>query len=179
MNHSNVLFYSELSGEFVKRYCIAKFLLLGLILSVLVGCSEDQPEIESSSQEYGKIAWLVGTWGRKGGNGHLIEEWVLKDELMRGKGYRVSGADTILLEVLSIEKTINGYTYFADVMGQNEKRVIPFKSSKISDSIIEFYNSDHDFPNYIIYRRISNDSILVRIESSNRVDKREFGMSKL
>ena len=135
--------------------------------------------VPGPAQSFEPLIWLTGTWVMTKPNGNQRLEIWQKDSStsLTGKGYKVSGKDTILLETLKIyedEKDLSTW-YVPTVPDQNEGKPVLFKMTRRSDYLFVFENKEHDFPQRITYhfhpRNIgtpisitSNDSIIVRVE---------------
>ena len=113
------------------------------------------------------LEWIVSTWKQETLWGTTYESWrMVNDTLWKGKGYRVTGTDTVVLERLSLE-VINGEVFYVPVVPHNEGAVY-FKMTEQSEDKVIFENPEHDFPQRIIYLRISNDSLHVKIEGLDK-----------
>ena len=64
-------------------------------------------------------------------------------------------------------EVINGEVFYVPVVPHNEGAVY-FKMTEQSEDKVIFENPEHDFPQRIIYLRISNDSLHVKIEGLDK-----------
>jgi Domain of unknown function (DUF6265) len=118
-------------------------------LSCLVSSAHCQ---SVSSSEFSKLSWLAGNWtlinpksGRSG-----TERWTkVSGSEWRGFGVSMRGNDTLFVENLKIVQKDSGIYYVADV--PENKALVYFKFSRISDSSFECENPVHDFPKKITY----------------------------
>lgn len=144
-----------------------------LILVVVVLCNRRNGGEGEMSAKYQKpvailksMEWIAGTWKQETSPGPTYESWrMINDSLWKGKGFRVSRTDTVLLEKLSLE-VIDGEIFYVPVVPHNEGAVY-FKMIEQSPNKVKFENPTHDFPQRIIYMKISNDSLHARIEGMN------------
>jgi hypothetical protein len=99
---------------------------------------------------------LEGTWGLMRANGgERLELWTkVSTGVMTGRGLRVTGTDTILLETLILRKSNGQWQYIADVPDQNEGKPIAFDCTSIKKNEMVFTNGRHDFPQRIGYRLV-------------------------
>ena len=106
--------------------------------------------------------WLLGTWQQDLGEETIYESWQLEsDKAFVGKGVTVKGLDTTFVEYLRLENTDSGLFYIAMVSHNPEPTLFRLTST---EGKFVFENPEHDFPTRIIYRQISEDSMLARIE---------------
>jgi hypothetical protein len=160
----------------MKLFCIG-FFVASFVLS---SCT---PKIKP-------FLWLTGTWEMKrSAGGSRMEIWTqTNNESMTGKGIRIEGPDTFLLEKVELISKNDGVWYIATVPDQNNSLPIEFKLVKSEGTVYTFENAKHDFPQRISYRYIPadknanqdlipGDSLLVRVESldGNGID---FGFAR-
>lgn len=135
-------------------------LILGLLF--LTACSADettseeissnQPAAASNTFDFGILA---GNWTKKGQFAVVAENWQARENgYWQGSVYRIESGDSTLLEALQLEpRGDSSYAYVVRVIGQNDEKAIPFiMSSYVGDSLFEFQNAGHDFPQRITYR---------------------------
>ena len=101
-----------------------------------------------------KLDWLVGEWTRTnakpGSSG--IEKWIMNSPTeLQGWGINMRGNDTALVEKLKIIVKDNNIYYVADV--PENKGVVLFKLTKITENGFVCENPEHDFPKQIAYTR--------------------------
>ena len=121
--------------------------------------------------------WVVGTWVQQKPNGkQRLEVWTLQNnQKLTGKGLKVSGGDTTLLENIEISISNDQIYYVPTVPDQNQGNPVSFSLVSTEGYKITFENPAHDFPQRIIYECkplindsfsvSSGDSLLVRVES--------------
>jgi len=130
-----------------------------IIALFFVACATNDP--------YKKMNRLSGLWQTDTGEGILYEEWSKSNNgVMLGKSYMINGADSIVFERVELAKKDSGIYYIPTVKDQNESRPVYFKMISSNDSAFTFENKLHDFPQRIIYRFVTNDSIVARIEGN-------------
>lgn len=87
--------------------------------------------------------------------GERLETWSKTSEgEWTGRGLRVTGADTVLLEILTLRTLKGRWQYIAEVPDQNEGEPVVFDCTDHKRNEIVFTNSRHDFPQRIRYRLI-------------------------
>lgn len=120
------------------------------------------------------FSWLEGEWTMAHPNGgERLETWKKVDKtLFSGKGLKITGLDTSLLEFIHLRANGNSIDYIATVPNQNNAVPIAFTMTSHLDRTVTFENAAHDFPQRIIYRYVSRmdamndaDSIYVKVES--------------
>jgi hypothetical protein len=151
------------------RPCIVSVLMIGIIL---LGCPKsDDTAVDTegnvSSRDLGKLDWILGTWERKTSHGVMFEDWkVINDNFWEGKSFRLAANDTIILEKLSLV-VLDDNVFYVPVVSHNPAPVY-FRMIEQSKDKAVFVNPEHDFPQTIIYRKISDDSLHARIEGMNK-----------
>lgn len=121
------------------------------------------------------FSWLEGHWSMaRPKGGERLELWQTSSPyLMEGKGLKVTGTDTALLESIQLTAKGKSIYYIPTVPDQNEAKPVPFKMSSYTDQTVTFENAAHDFPQRIVYRfqpaskstLADADSIYVVVES--------------
>jgi hypothetical protein len=140
------------------------WLIVGLCL--LAACSAD----ETASDDRGVLrenpdaagpveaidfGILAGHWTKQGKYAIVAESWEAREDgYWQGSVYRIESGDSTLIEALQLEpRGDSSYAYVARVIGQNDEKAIPFiMSTYLPDSLFEFQNAGHDFPQRITYR---------------------------
>jgi hypothetical protein len=118
-------------------------------------------------QEANGVKALQGTWGMITSKGFLYEEWAPSPTvILAGKSYRLNGQDSVILESLQIARRADGIYYESLVTGQNQGRTVGFKLVLSEAGQFQFENPQHDYPQRIIYRFVSADSVVARIEGT-------------
>jgi len=129
-----------------------KNLLLITALLLVGAVGYGQPK---QNPEFNKLKWLTGTWIRTGLKAGQTgtETWsVTSATKLTGKGITMRGADTTVVEKLSLIVMDNDIFYVADVTG-NPKPVF-FKMTSITADSFVCENPQHDFPKKIAYTRV-------------------------
>ena len=127
----------------------------------------------SAAQESGvaQLHWISGCWVSDDGKERTEEFWLKPaGQSMIGLSRTIAGGKTVFIEYAQIAEARGEIAYTVSLgMGA---RPVSFKLIKSSDSEAVFENPAHDFPQRIIYRRESKDSLFARIEG------KEKGVSK-
>jgi hypothetical protein len=124
----------------------------------------------------------MGRWVNKSKEGLLIENWEkTNDSLYNGESYFVIAGDTLFSEKISLEQKGGDVYYIPVVRNQNNGKAVPFRMTLGDSTQMIFENKEHDFPQKIIYRKISKDSIVAEIYgTTNGVERAEvFPMSRV
>jgi hypothetical protein len=123
----------------------------------------------SGNQKSGvdQLGWISGCWVSDKGNERTEEQWTKPaGQSMLGIGRTVAGGKTVFTEFIQIRE-INGEIAYTVALGMGA-RPVSFKLIKSSDKEAVFENPQHDFPQRIIYRRESADSLFARIEGQEK-----------
>ncbi len=138
-------------------------ILFAALLSFAVGAYAQEDELFNR---------LPGKWEMREGKSVIIEKWeIVSQSKMAGSSFRVRGNDTTLLETISIERTKEKLNYIPVVKGQNKNKQVRFILHPKMKNGYVFENRKHNFPQRIIYRFITDDSLHARIEGK---DKRKY-----
>ena len=131
---------------------MSKFYLFIILLASttpLVG----QTTANQTAENFKKLNWLVGTWNRtntKAGRSGL-EQWIKIDQQeLLGTGVNMRDADTVFVEKLRIIVKDDYIAYVADV--PENKKLVYFKLTEITETGFVCENPDHDFPKKISYQ---------------------------
>jgi len=145
--------------------------IISAVVSNFVNCqknddSQMDPNQNKSEIHLENLEWIVGTWQRETSRGTMFEDWkVANDTLWQGKAFRLTEGDTLIIERLSLE-IMRDEIFYVPVVPHNEGAVY-FRMIEQSPEKVVFENPEHDFPQRIIYMKISDDSLHARIEGIN------------
>lgn len=107
-------------------------------------------------------SFLRGTWRIE--NSNQYEHWdELSEYSLKGFSYRLDEGKIEISEYLSISQTKRKIVYKATVIGHNDGMEISFNLTK-SDSIWEFENKLHDFPQKITYHKLNDNELRVELK---------------
>ncbi len=136
------------------------FLVLILFTFIRGNKKKDLPQ---TNEPILNLYWLVGNWETTDDDGGIIiENWKLNavNEL-EGEGFYVLNNDTLLSEYLTIKTINNAICYVA--MPKKDGPTL-FTLVKRNKDTWVFRNSEHDFPQRIIYTKNSEKSFSVKTE---------------
>lgn len=136
-----------------------RFLVIILIVCGLSSCYTPYPPGPAPALEK-----LEGQWHEAPGIGYR-EVWDRVPGGMEGAGYMHSGGTFSKTESLAIVIRDTTLVYQATVPDQNQGRTIDFPLSASSDSTLVFTNPEHDFPNVIAYRFLSDSLLHIDVQS--------------
>jgi hypothetical protein len=127
-----------------------RFYPLIVILLVFNSCKNTPAKSELDAFE--------GTWKLTTDNQY--ERWVKNpDGSFSTTVYSPNGSDTAVSERVKIHKEGEHWLFETLVNGQNNGKPIVFTSTIESDSLIQFENPAHDFPNIIHYSLLSPNTL--------------------
>ena len=111
------------------------------------------------------LAWLTGCWAAANQEAGSGEQWMSPaGGTMLGVNRSVRDGKTVAFEFIRIvEQDDGGLEFIASPSGQN---TTSFTMSSLTDRDVIFENPDHDFPQRIIYRLMSDEDLLGRIEGT-------------
>lgn len=128
-----------------------------------------------------RIGWLQGSWAGGTPGKQMLETWRRQnDSTYAGKSVLIKGADTLLLETVSLEQRGGQLYYVPTVNGQNEGKPVRFTLTHITDRRLVFENPAHDFPQKVSYTLIHADSLLAEISGTvqGQIKTRQFPMKR-
>ncbi|MDR1055214.1 MAG: VOC family protein [Prevotellaceae bacterium] len=111
-------------------------------------------------------AFLQGTWKME--NENIYEHWdILSQKHMKGISYTTKNGNIVFIEYLNIAVIDKEVVYTATVPGHNQGQAIDFM--QITDnSLWIFENLRHDFPQRIVYEKLSNTEISVQLSGGDK-----------
>lgn len=125
------------------------------------------------------LAWMTGCWQSVGGEEGSVEIWMAPaGGIMLGMNRSMRDGKASGYEFMRIiEKADGSLVFVASPSGQDSAT---FTVADLGSGNVVFENSAHDFPQRIIYRLISDDHLLGRIEGSIDGETRaiDFPMSR-
>lgn len=109
------------------------------------------------------LNWMAGCWSSDGGEPGSGENWMLPaGGQMLGVNRTVRDGKTAAFEFMRIVEDTDGtISFIASPSGQD---TATFTLVMLDDDEVVFENPDHDFPQRILYRRVSSSKLLGRIE---------------
>lgn len=135
-----------------------------------------------SDSQFEKFSFLIGNWSYAKQNETIIEKWEWsKESGLSGISYAVSNSgDSVLLETISLHKKGNSIYYIPRGHQQGNTSTVSFKLVSDEGETFIFENSKHDFPQRIVYRKLSDNEMLAWIEGSieGKLKKIEFPYKK-
>ena len=144
--------------------------LLSLLSTVIV----------ASTTKVEQLHWLAGCWAYDGADPGTVEHWMEPaGGTMLGMSRVVSDGRSIAHEYMQINETDTGsLTFTALPSGQSGAS---FDLLAIGEHEVTFSNPEHDFPQRIIYRLLSDEHLLGRIEGQTSQGERavDFPMTRI
>jgi len=108
------------------------------------------------------FGFLEGTW--KVENKETYEEWSwISESQLKGTGYKIIDGEREISEYLEISENDNSITYTATVPNQNNGQGVDFKLNRPTADEYSFENLNHDFPKKIIYKKLNDEEVFVRV----------------
>lgn len=157
---------------------IALILLLGL---QYCNSSNEEKNNSNSISNMSDAYFLVGEWRNEQKDGFITEKWIkIDDSTMHGVSCFIQQGDTASYEEILLMKRNNEMFYIPSVNNQNQGKPVVFTRVFGQEDRLVFENKEHDFPQRIIYFRISSDSIMAEISGEIRGKKKfiNFPMKK-
>lgn len=119
-----------------------------------------------ASAQSGLPDYLQGTWKME--NKEIYEHWDKPNEsALKGFSYSLKDGKMTVSEYLEITEINKEINYKATVLKQNQGKEVKFKLTK-KDSTYTFENPDHDFPKKIVYQKLNDKEIFVRVSDGRQ-----------
>ena len=151
---------------------------VGPTATLMTGAVAVQQQVQESP--LAAISWLAGCWRHDSAEAGSGEQWLVPaGGSMLGAGRTVKNGKMLAYEYMSIQTTREGKIIFvARPSGQQEAS---FEMLSLSPDAIEFENLQHDFPQRISYRKLSDDRIFGHIEGEQDgvVNGIDFPMNRI
>ena len=125
-----------------------------LVLSFLFVIAYSDSNAQVTARDFIKLQWLVGEWKRINSKPEAsgIEKWIKSSASeLQGWGITMNGNDTAFVEKTKLIIKDNNIYYVADV--PENKDLVYFKLTAITDHSFTAENPLHDFPKVISYMK--------------------------
>ncbi|WP_293871882.1 DUF6265 family protein [Flavobacterium sp.] len=117
--------------------------------------------------------WILGKWEQKLPNGTVKETWTKEnDSTFTNESYFINAKDTVHFESIKLMQTKKHLIYKSTVIGQNNDEPVDFKQTSVTENIFIFENQKHDYPQKIIYKKITENNFIETI--SGKQDNKKF-----
>ncbi len=123
--------------------------------------------------------WLIGAWQGKTGDGTYYESWTKTDDFkLVGSAYLVKDGKNVLIETLQIE-TIGSHTVYIASVNDSAPVLFTLKPQRVDNEWV-FENTEHDFPQRIIYTKKTPTTLVARVEGlqEGKMGSEEFVLEK-
>ncbi len=135
--------------------------------------------VVASAASISDLAWLSGCWDMSNQETGSGEQWMPPaGGTMLGVNRTVRDSKTVAFEFMRIVERNDGELEFiASPSGQS---TTSFLLVSLNNGEVIFENPDHDFPQRIIYRLLSDEDLLGRIEGTINGEQRtvDFPMKR-
>ena len=170
---------------------VSTTIILGFI-TLAVSCTSNTPKNKESElnkvhnntliNNFKEIDWLLGNWTSEFPEGYVIESWEKKNDLtFKGISNVIMGGDTVSSEAITIKNEEFQTVCIPIVKNQNGSKPIKFTLTSFKDNHLVFENPEHDFPQKIVYKKITKDSLLVEIsgEMNGTINTQTLPMTRI
>ncbi len=124
-------------------------------------------QIEDPEAVFAELRSLEGTWFMPTDRGDRLEIWTYQnDSTLTGRDVRIKpeNGDSVLLETIRLELRDTNIFYIVTARGQNNNQPVIFRLTSADENGYLFENPQHDDPERIRYRLLSNREIQVTLE---------------
>lgn len=159
--------YAELTGMMMKKIFRCCLLLLLPASSLF---AQQKPAGAFNPADF------KGTWVTEEKKGvKTCEDWLIENPaLLKGRSYRVKGADTTMLEWVDLRVDGNQVVYTPTTAGQNDGNPVPFTLESAEERRYIFVNRKHDFPKRIVYDFEGSDRLHAWIDDGTDKQRIHF-----
>lgn len=152
---------------------IAICLIAGLLLTV--SCKKESEvevfglKIQKKYSQLEKAKWFLGHWENVTKEFIAKEIWTQKnDSVLWAESFITVAKDTVFYEKVDLTERNDSLFYIVSVRDQNQEKPVSFYLTKATDNQMVFENPKHDFPNKIVYTKITSDSLVATIYGSKK-----------
>ena len=166
-----------------------KKLTILALATFMLSCNETKtpdegtPETNpSAANNLNKLGWVLGGWYMETPDGSISEEWSkVNDSSYIGFGImKTPKGDTVFIEQIKLLADAEGVWYMPTISGQNNGQEVKFKEITSGNDEIVFENLGHDFPQRIIYHRLTDSTMIASIEGeqNSKMRKEEYNYKR-
>lgn len=152
----------------IKKLAGLALILNGLFVSCKNNQGANSETLTKSVTQLETANWLIGKWGNSENGMDVTEIWTKEnDSVYTGISYAIRDKkDTVSLERIRLEKQKDKLVYIPVVKDQNAGEVVKFTLTSSEEQKLVFENPEHDFPQKISYKLITEDSLLAEISGT-------------
>jgi predicted enzyme related to lactoylglutathione lyase len=123
------------------------------ILLLIISCEKQKDDRSKVVRDFFK--GLTGVWQVEDHNS--FEVWEMgPDSTFSALAYALDNGDTLSSEKIRIIQKEGKWYYEATVQGQNDNKPVLFQLTEFNDSVLDFRNETHDFPQAVKYQIIND-----------------------
>jgi len=153
-----------------------------IVIVVCVLFNSCQNKSEKNFEQLEKMNWLIGNWENKMDDGILSETWKKEnDSTFSGTTYFIiNKKDTVHSETILLTQLNDELIYRPTVKGQNDDKPIDFIMTSDSENTFVFENPKHDYPQKIVYKKVTKNSLVATISGmqQGKVSSEGYGMKR-
>ncbi len=160
-----------------------KLLFTAVAFVLLAGCgsTKQSPDQQSNPKLATTFNWLLGQWEAKEAETLFSETWqALDDSTLTAFSFMLKGNDTLFSENITLAYRMGKIEYIPVFPGEKPEDAVRFVLIDSTQQVFVFENKSHDFPQRIVYKAISQDSVLAWIEGNEKgkFRKEEFKLAR-
>jgi hypothetical protein len=154
-----------------------------IVLIFTISCKKESEvevfgiKIQKKYSQLEKAKWFLGHWENVTKEFITKEIWTQKnDSVLWAESFITVAKDTVFYEKVDLIERNDSLFYIVSVRDQNKEKPVSFYLTKATDTQLVFENPKHDFPNKIVYTKITSDSLVATIYGSKKSE--EFPMKR-
>lgn len=129
---------------------------------IVASCAYSQQPVQKKVSDF---QWLSGLWNFEQGERTCEEYWrPLINNRLEGKSTAKKKGKITMQERMVIEQDSAGAVFYRVFSGGS--RQVSFKLVQFDQSTVVFENRKNDFPQRIVYERISEDSLRATVDGT-------------
>jgi hypothetical protein len=124
------------------------------IIAVFIGttsCTDEKTTVA-------ELSWMEGEWVREFNGNQQLESWKTSNANLIGTSSFITGMDTTLMTTFTISEASGSYKL--ESLDNGFEEVDTYSSKSFGMDSIVFFNQKSDWPQKIIYKKVSNQMIL-------------------
>jgi hypothetical protein len=123
-------------------------------------------QLQKSPWGLDELEFMLGEWYQEEADGAVTtEKWTKTGNAFKGHSYTIVKGDTVWQEGLDLIERDGSLYYVVSELAQNPGPV-EFKLEFLQGQMAGFSNPTHDWPQRIIYNKVTPDSLVARVEGT-------------
>ncbi|WP_395043113.1 DUF6265 family protein [Flavobacterium sp.] len=152
-----------------------------LILFISFSCKKIETEKVENYSKLEKAKYLIGNWENLTPDANFKEIWKKEnDSTFTASSFITVKKDTVFYENIILEQKHDSLVYIVSIKGENKDKAVSFYLTSDTHDELVFENPKHDYPTKIVYKKVSNDSLVATIYGmkDGKADEEAYPMKR-